>query len=133
MIIITDCALSVVFLERLQSFDPLPVTHIDHLGSLYSLANTPNAEIRLRFYQVALFDPKSAKSEQYATAALNWIVGGEDGMVKGRMKFCRPIFRAVFAVNKAMAQDKYQEHKSSYHPIARDLIEQVRNTEDFHQ
>ncbi|OJA13479.1 hypothetical protein AZE42_04405 [Rhizopogon vesiculosus] len=114
----------IVFLERLQSFDPLPVAHVDHLGDLYGLVNSPNAEIRLRFYQVALLDPKSAKSEQYATAALNWVVGGEDGMVKGRMKFCRPIFRAVFAVNKAMAQDKYQEHKSSYHPIARDLIEQ---------
>lgn len=114
----------VVFLERLQSFDPLPVEHIDPLGYLYGLVNSPNAEIRLRFYQVALLDPKSAKSEQYATAALNWVVGGEDGMVKGRMKFCRPIFRAVFAVNRVMAQTTYQEHKSSFHPIARDLIEQ---------
>lgn len=119
--------LSVVFLERLQSFDPLPAAHVDHLGDIYGLANSPNAEIRLRFYQVALLDPTSARSEHYATAALNWVVGGEDGMVKGRMKFCRPIFRAAFAVNKAMAQDKYQEHKSSYHPIARDLIEQVRD------
>ncbi|KAG1746884.1 hypothetical protein EDB19DRAFT_1894105 [Suillus lakei] len=68
---------------------------IDDLGDLYGLVNSPNAELRLRFYQ--------------------------DGMVKGRMKFCRPIFRAVFA-------DKYQEHKSSFHPIARDLIEQVRAT-----
>ncbi|KAG1741787.1 peptidase family M1-domain-containing protein [Suillus paluster] len=118
----------VVFLERLQSFDPLPVVHIDHLGVLYGLVNTPNAEIRLRFYQVALLDPKSAKAEQYATEALGWVVGDEDGMVKGRMKFCRPIFRAVFAVDKAMAQDTYQEHKSSFHPIARDLIEQVRDT-----
>lgn len=111
-------------LERLQSFDPLPVAHIDDLGDLYGLVNSPNAELRLRFYQVALLDPKSAKSEQYATAALGWVVGEEDGMVKGRMKFCRPIFRAVFAVDTAMAQDKYQEHKSSFHPIARDLIEQ---------
>jgi len=128
MVIIADCALSVVFLERLQSFDPLSVAHIDHLGDLYGLVNSPNAEIRLRFYQVALLDPKSAKSEQYATAALSWVVGDEDGMVKGRMKFCRPIFRAAFAVSKAMTQNKYQQHRSSFHPIARDLIEQVRNT-----
>lgn len=109
----------------------MPVAHIDDLGDLYGLVNSPNAELRLRFYQVALLDPKSAKSEQYATAALGWVVGEEDGMVKGRMKFCRPIFRAVFAVDNAMAQDKYQEHKSSFHPIARDLIEQVRDKTRF--
>jgi leukotriene-A4 hydrolase len=112
------------FLERLQSFDPLPVAHIDDLGDLYRLINSPNAELRLRFYEVALLDPKSDKSELYAIAALSWVVGEEDGMVKGRMKFCRPIFRAAFSVNKTMAQDKYQEHKNSFHPIARDLIEQ---------
>lgn len=105
----------------------MPVTHIDDLGDLYGLVSSPNAELRLRFYQVALLDPQSTKSEQYATAALGWIVGEEDGMVKGRMKFCRPIFRAAFSVNKAMAQDKYEEHKGSFHPIARDLIELVRD------
>jgi leukotriene-A4 hydrolase len=76
----------------------LPVAHIDDLGDLYRLFMSPNAELLLRFYQVALLDPKSAKSEHYATVALGWVVGEEDGMVKGRMKFCRPIFRSVFAV-----------------------------------
>jgi leukotriene-A4 hydrolase len=62
----------------------LPVAHIDDLGDLYRLFMSPNAELLLRFYQVALLDPKSAKSEHYATVALGWVVGEEDGMVKGR-------------------------------------------------
>ena len=119
--------ISVVFLERLQSFPALPKAHIDFLGDVYGLSNTPNAEIRLRFYEVALLDPVSPAASVYAKLAAAWVVGKdvERGVIKGRMKFCRPVFRAVHAVNRELAISTYVEHKLSFHPIARNLIEKV--------
>ncbi|KAF9221293.1 hypothetical protein BS17DRAFT_845564 [Gyrodon lividus] len=118
----------IVFLERLQSdlFQPLPKTHVDHLGAIYAFSTTNNAEIRLRFYQVALLKPDSDAAQAYAQEAADWVVGNDEtGVVKGRMKFCRPIFRAVYAANRTLAIETYEEHKNEFHPIARDLIEKV--------
>jgi len=118
---------SVVFLERLQSFPALPKAHIDFIGEVYGLSNTANAEIRLRFYEVALLDPVSPAASVYAELAAAWVVGKdvERGVIKGRMKFCRPVFRAVHAVDRELAISTYVENKLSFHPIARNLIEKV--------
>jgi len=120
---------AVVFLERLQSelIPPLPHTHIDHLGSVYALTHTPNAELRLRFYQVALRDPTSSAARAYAAPAVLWVVGADEtGVVKGRMKFCRPVLRAVASVDWEMAMRTYHGYREAFHPIARSLIEKVR-------
>ncbi|KAJ3889345.1 peptidase family M1-domain-containing protein [Lentinula edodes] len=113
----------VVFLERLQSYKPLPSSHIEHLASLYKVSSTHNAEIRLRFYQFSLADPSSPAAQKYAAEAADWVIGGGSGMVVGRMKFCRDVFRAVFKVNKDLAVTAFQKEKNSFHPIARKLIE----------
>ncbi|GAW02760.1 leukotriene-a4 partial [Lentinula edodes] len=113
----------VVFLERLQSYKPLPSSHIEHLASLYKVSSTHNAEIRLRFYQFSLVDPSSPAAQKYAAEAADWVIGGGSGMVVGRMKFCRDVFRAVFKVNKDLAVNAFQKEKNSFHPIARKLIE----------
>ncbi|KAJ4475116.1 peptidase family M1-domain-containing protein [Lentinula lateritia] len=113
----------VVFLERLQSYKPLPSSHIEHLASLYKVSSTHNAEIRLRFYQFSLADPSSPAAQKYAAEAADWVIGGGSGMVVGRMKFCRDVFRAVFKVNKDLAINAFQKEKNSFHPIARKLIE----------
>jgi leukotriene-A4 hydrolase len=114
---------AVVFLERLQSelIPPLPHAHIiDHLGSVYALTHTPNAELRLRFYHVALRDPA------YAPDAVLWVVGADEtGVVKGRMKFCRPVLRAVGSVDRGLAVRTYERYKEAFHPIAGSLIEKV--------
>ena len=86
----------VVFLERLQAYPALPHAHIQHLRALYGFARTPNAELRWRFYEVALLDPVSPAAREFAPAAAHWVVGADgSGVVRGRMKFCRPTFRAV--------------------------------------
>ncbi|KAH7920495.1 hypothetical protein BV22DRAFT_1114838 [Leucogyrophana mollusca] len=114
----------IAFLERLQSYPALPSTHVQHLGSLYDLASTKNAEIRLRFYQVALLDPTAPGSLAYAQEAARWVVGNDgSGIVKGRMKFCRPIFRDVHAVDAELATSTYSQYKEAFHPIAQNLIE----------
>ncbi|KAJ7895862.1 leukotriene A4 hydrolase [Mycena leptocephala] len=114
----------VVFLERLQDFPAMPETHIKHLGTVYGISSTANAEIRLRFYNLALSPPTSAAAEHFAPEALKWVVGGDgSGVIKGRMKFCRPIFRGVFQVNEALAKEAWEKNQSGFHPIARKLIE----------
>ncbi|KAI0785951.1 peptidase family M1-domain-containing protein [Abortiporus biennis] len=114
----------IVFLEKLEEYDPLPTTHITYLGDLYKVSSTPNAEIRLRFYENALRDVKSEAAKVYAVEAAKWVVGeDESGVVKGRMKFCRPIFRAIKAVDSDLAKSTFLKHKLSFHPIAQRLIE----------
>ncbi|KAF8202833.1 hypothetical protein BJ912DRAFT_1018714 [Pholiota molesta] len=114
----------VVFLERLQSYPPLPSDLILYLGSLYNLSTTPNAEIRLRFYEVALGDPSSAAAKMLADEAAKWVIGDDgSGVVKGRMKFCRPVLKAVAKVDKALAIENWEKKRTAFHPIARKLID----------
>ncbi|KAK1231374.1 Leucyl aminopeptidase yscIV [Marasmius sp. AFHP31] len=113
----------IVFLERLQGLKQLPSSHLLHLGSLYKLSSTPNAEVRLRFYQLVLKDTTSEAAKKYAPEAANWVIGDGTGMVVGRMKFCRDTFRAVYDVDKDLAVKAFQKEKNSFHPIARKMIE----------
>ncbi|KAI8983283.1 peptidase family M1-domain-containing protein [Trametes punicea] len=115
-----------VFLERLQSYAALPHSHIKHLGELYGFLTTSNSELRWRFYEVALLDPTSSAAKEFAPAAAQWVVGKDgSGLVRGRMKFCRPTFRAIARVDRKLAVDVFTENKLSFHPIARRLIEKV--------
>ena len=116
----------VVFLERLQSYGPLPQSHIELLGNIYHLSSTSNAEIRLRFYQEALLDPVSAVAKEFAPQVINWVVGNDgSGIVKGRMKFCRPMFRATNKVDHDLTVKTFLAHKTSFHPIAQKLSEKA--------
>jgi len=115
---------TIVFLERLATYAPLPSKHIGHLGALYDVATSANAEIRLRFYNVALKDPTSSAALDFTDQALKWVTGRDGtGVIKGRMKFCRPTFRAASRVNAALAKEYFARSKEEFHPIARKLIE----------
>ncbi|KAK2459750.1 hypothetical protein APHAL10511_008182 [Amanita phalloides] len=114
----------IVFLERLQSLPSLPSSHLQHLAEVYDFSSTPNSEIRLRFYELVLNDPKAPVARSFALEAANWVVGDDgSGMIKGRMKFCRPILRAVSKVDFELAQMSFGKKKQAFHPIARKLIE----------
>lgn len=118
-----------MFLKKLQSYAALPSNLIFHMATLYGLSTTPNAEIRLRFYGLALQDPGSAAAQAFAQQAADWIIGDDGtGVIKGRMKFCRPVFRDVYKADKELAVQKFLKAKMSFHPIARKLIEKVRNS-----
>jgi leukotriene-A4 hydrolase len=88
-----------------------------------------NAEIRLRWYALALSAQAPAPSE-WSTRAAEWVVGDGNGVdagkgVKGRMKFCRPTFRAISKVVPALAKSSFEAHKDEFHPIARRMIAKV--------
>jgi len=115
----------VVFLERLQALPPLPASHVAYLGSIYGVAETSNAEVRLRFYELALRDPSSVP-EHLALDAARWVVGEDgSGVIKGRAKFCRPVFRSIAKIDRDLAVEYFEKHKAEFHPIARKLIEKV--------
>lgn len=62
----------------------------------------------------------------FSIEAANWVTGADGtGLIKGRMKFCRPIFRALFKVDNKLAVDEFVKAKNAFHPIAKKLIEKV--------
>lgn len=90
------------------------------MASIYGFTTTNNAEVGLRWYELALSSPAAL---DIAPVAAKWIVSP----LKGRMKFCRPVFRLVNKVDKKLAQETFKANKTSFHPIARKLIEKVRS------
>lgn len=82
-----------MFLEKLASYPPLPTSHVKALHDIYSF-DKASTEIALRFYQLAL------PTGSFVQEAADWVVGAKQfGSIKGRMKFCRPVFRYVQRVN----------------------------------
>ena len=121
-----NASAAVVFLERLQSYAALPHSHIRHLGEVYAFLSTPNAELRWRFYEVALLDSASPAAKEFAPQAAKWVTGTDgSGVLRGRMKFCRPTFRAVARVDRGLALEAFGARRGAFHPIAQKLIEKV--------
>jgi leukotriene-A4 hydrolase len=81
----------------------------------------------MSFYELALRDHTSRIAKVFASEATNWVVGEDGtGVIKGRMKFCRPVFRAVYKVDGDLAVSAFRRKRDAFHPIARKLIEKVR-------
>lgn len=66
----------VVFLETLEGYDPLPAKYLQEMNRCYGFDSTENAEIRLRWYNVAL----AGDGADYKQSAAKWVV------TVGRMK-----------------------------------------------
>ncbi|WWC63102.1 leukotriene A-4 hydrolase/aminopeptidase [Kwoniella dejecticola CBS 10117] len=102
---------TVVFLDKLETYETLPPKVVASLDKLYGLGSTGNAEIGLRFFEVAL-----KSGPEYAEAAAAWVIN------KGRMKFCRPVFRLLNEQTPELAKKTFLKHANFYHPIARKMI-----------
>lgn len=98
----------VVFLERLHSGPEVPLSIVKELDSVYAFSQETNGEILLRFFEVALEEQRS----DYASQAAKWV------QTQGRMKFARPIYRALFKIDQNLARDTFLEARGFYHPIA---------------
>ena len=117
---------TVIFLQRLQSYyEPLPSKNLFYLNSLYRFSETRNAEIRTAFYVLVLREPKSEIAVKSLGSVLDWVVGTYTGYIQGRMKFCRPLFKAANKVDRDKTVAAYCGARTLFHPIARKLIEQV--------
>lgn len=92
----------------------VPVATIEKMDSLYRFTSSKNAEIRFRWYQLGLkvnWEPVVAPTLEFITS-------------QGRMKFVRPLYRALFksTVGNAKGIETFKLHRESYHAICAKLV-----------
>ena len=102
-----------MFLETVQLFqNPLSAEDSQLLGSTYSLSSSKNVEVVARYFQIAL---KAQDKTAYGpTTELLARVG--------RMKFARPLYRALNKVDRDLAVQTFEKNKGFYHPICRSMV-----------
>lgn len=101
-----------VFLETLSSSAFTSPDNLLALGDLYDLTKSRNAEILFRYYNLGL---KVHASKLYPEVAK--FLG-----TVGRMKFVRPLFRNLYAVDQKLARKTFEEVGNGLHPICRDMV-----------
>jgi leukotriene-A4 hydrolase len=92
--------------------DPISGKYIEHMNSVYSFASSKNAEIKSRFFIVAM----KGRWEHIYPEVAEFLSG------VGRMKFVRPGYRGLNEVDRDLAVKTFREHEEFYHPICRALI-----------
>lgn len=101
-----------VFLETLQQSKSLSVERAQQLGKVYDLTSSKNTELKTAYYLIAL---KANDATAYdGTADLLGKVG--------RMKYVRPLFRALNKVNRDLALKTFEKNKDFYHPICLGMV-----------
>ncbi|GAA5874967.1 hypothetical protein JCM16303_004962 [Sporobolomyces ruberrimus] len=103
---------TIVFLETLagkESFEKNQET-IKVMNELYDLLDTKNPEIKLRWLSVSL------KAGLYAKEAAAFV------RTVGRLKYVRPIYRAIFKIEPELAKETFLQSKQLLHPIARTMV-----------
>ncbi|KAL4925877.1 bifunctional aminopeptidase/epoxide hydrolase [Aspergillus undulatus] len=103
-----------VFLEQVLLFErPLTADLSKLMGDIYGLAMSENIEVSNLYLQVGLKAGDKSVIEP-TTELLGRI---------GRMKFVRPLYRALQKVDRQVAVDTFEKYKEFYHPICRGMVE----------
>ena len=103
----------VVLLDACEGFEtPLRTTDTQAMGVAYGLATTKNVELSSRFLRLGLQSGDTAAKAPTATLL------GE----VGRMKFVRPLYRALKGVDPAFAQATFKKNEAFYHPICAQMV-----------
>lgn len=92
---------------------PLSAERAQLLGKVYDLIGSRNVELLSAYYLIAL--KSEDKTSYYGTAELLGKVG--------RMKYVRPLFRALNKVDRNLALETFAKNRDFYHPIARGMVE----------
>ncbi|GAA5901564.1 bifunctional aminopeptidase/epoxide hydrolase [Sporobolomyces salmoneus] len=102
----------IVFLETLAGKDSFEKNQeaIEVMEEVYGFLETKNPEIKLRNFLVSL------KAGLYATEAAAFV------RTVGRLKYVRPIYRAIFEIEPELAKKTFLESKHLLHPIARTMV-----------
>jgi len=89
----------------------LQVPALARMAELYKFL-TANCELRFRFLRLALGAKWAGAQESAIDLATS----------QGRMKFTRPIYRALKVYDTALARETFLKHRSSYHPICAKMV-----------
>lgn len=92
----------------------LQLSTLEQMQTMYGFQKTQNAEILFRYCMLAI---QSEDSTIYPTVE-RFIT------TQGRMKYIRPLYRAMFAssTGRELAVEIFLKHKDFYHPIASKMI-----------
>ena len=105
------------FLNKLKETEKeLEDSQLNLLSNKLNLKEGYNAEINFGYFMVVLLHGKVIE-EDVKNALINFL--GKFG----RMKYLRPLYRALYVRDKETAMSTFEKWKSSYHPIAVRLIE----------
>lgn len=83
------------------------------MGKAYSLVHSRNVELSSRYFGIGL----AAEDESVYHPAADLL-----GKV-GRMKFVRPLYRALERVDRPLALEMFENNKLFYHPICKAQVE----------
>jgi leukotriene-A4 hydrolase len=103
------------FLDYCDEQRKLSVTFLESLDKIYSFTSYGNAEIKFRWQSLCL------------RCNVPWIGPHVVAFLtsQGRMKFVRPLYRALFASSfgRELALDTFDAHCDKYHPIAKKMVD----------
>jgi len=93
---------------------PLSISTLTSMKELYELDKTCNSEILFRFCQLCI----KAEDQDILPIVIRFIT------TQGRMKFTRPLYRALYTSKMAsqLAVDTFLQHSTIYHPICTKMI-----------
>lgn len=98
-------------LARRTQDKSLPVVAIRRMQEVYGLLSA-NCELRFRFLRLGLAARWTGAVDPAVTMAIS----------QGRMKFTRPLYRALKAFDVELAKETFSKHRSCYHPLCRKMV-----------
>ena len=106
------CFLDALQIETVDQ--PLQVSTLQKMNSLYHLAESRNSEILFRYCQLAI----ASEDSTILPVALRFIT------TQGRMKFVRPLYKSLYRseIGKDVVVDTFLANKDFYHPIAAKML-----------
>merc|ERR1711871_1635493 len=109
LIVFLDC-----FLDTKEGAESrLSSAACEKMANLYNFLNS-NCEIRVRFLRACLCAGWSGAQEAAVMLATS----------QGRMKFTRPIYRALKGYDAKLAKDTFAKHRNRYHPVCAKMVAQ---------
>ncbi|KAH6576470.1 hypothetical protein BASA50_006755 [Batrachochytrium salamandrivorans] len=109
-----DSNQKVMFLEMLSDRPVFPTSTLDAMDRIYKLTSVKNAEVRFRWQMLCL----SSGMERIFPEVVKF------ASEVGRMKFVRPLYRALFKCQNGseLAKTTFLKHRSFYHPICAGMV-----------
>lgn len=107
----------VCFLDALQvgtEGTALRISTLQALDELYNLAGTKNAEILMRYCELAI----PAEDASILPVTIRFIT------TQGRMKFVRPLYKLLYKseMGRDLAVATFLQHRDFYHPICAKMV-----------
>lgn len=108
-----DSQRKLIFLNRLSRADPpISLATLERIDALYNLTALAHMDIRLKWLSLGL----TLKREASFRGACDMVAS------IGRMKYVRPLYKLMHAMDEAATKAFFATHSGIYHPICAKLV-----------